>query len=60
MVCTVVCATTTGNIPDTSIDYNRGVKPSYGLNKKFCGQNSNGRLIDMHKDKGYNMDQLLA
>ena len=53
-------ATPTRNIPDSSIAYNRGVKTSYGQNKKYCDQNSNSRLNDMHKDKDYNMDQLLA
>ena len=40
--------------------YIRGVKTSYGQNKKYCDQNLNSRLIDMHKDKGFKMDQLLA
>ena len=32
--------------------YSRGVKTSYGQSKKYCYQNSNNLLIDMHKNKG--------
>ena len=49
---TVGVSTPTRNIPDSSIAYNRGVKASYRQKKKYCNQNSNSRLIDMHKDKG--------
>ena len=60
MATLLVCATSTRNIPDSSVAYNRGVKTNYGQIKKCCDQNSNSPLIDMHKDKGYNLDQLLA
>ena len=44
----------------SSIPDNRGVKTIYGQNKKYFDPNSNRLQIDMHKDKDYNMDQLLS
>ena len=37
----------------SSIPYNRCVKLRYGQNKKYCHQDSNICLIDMHKDDNW-------